>query len=146
MNMGMPEELIPMSNDLCERLQRLATHPGIGSQAGMLIEEGIRELERLRREVARGMDQIRGIVNHWNEFGPADGFDEQMHRAGKYLERPQSPAETPQTASNSLEPNVSDDLLDHLLGLLNEKRPEAKTMGDCLRELKMRRAAEKTDK
>jgi hypothetical protein len=66
-----------------------------GKADGFLEREELRaEIERLRREVARGVDQIRGLVNHWNEFGPADGFDEHMHWAGKFLERPRTAHET----------------------------------------------------
>jgi hypothetical protein len=38
-------------------------------------------------ELTLAVSHLRGLVYHWNEFGPEHGIDELMHYAHEWLKR-----------------------------------------------------------
>lgn len=43
--------------------------------------------QQLAPEEQLAVSHLRGLVYHWNEFGPADGLDEKIHYAHEWLQR-----------------------------------------------------------
>lgn len=78
-NLYAPENVVPF-------LRSIASESIAGKQyarAADLIEQQATAHD----ELLLAQSHLRGLVFHWNEFGPADGYDELMHHAHSWLQK-----------------------------------------------------------